>query len=167
MLTLWHNGGKNLVLAALFAAVAVLVLAAAWFTAYFWPNEEPFLPLDFNNPQPVVGTTTLYVGDTVKIHSIKCNTSDIDIQILGEPSFFRRHDGGERVDLYPYRVGGGVADIKAGKCLDRIFTNKLVQVDGTPLAPGDYSVEGINIAIHPKTGQTHSVGWYTEVFTIE
>lgn len=42
---LWQNGGKGLVLSALFAGVAIGSLAAVLFATWVWPDEPIFAPL--------------------------------------------------------------------------------------------------------------------------
>lgn len=137
--------------------IACLILASGYFVLHDRPISPIFIVY---SPQQVL-TPEIKLGQSVKVHAIKCNLTQEDVAAGGitywireSPSYLRIESS--RVEL---KNGEGVA-FRPG-CTERDFENK----PPNGVIVGTWHLEGVNTVKTPY-GLEQSAAWHTESFEV-
>lgn len=118
------------------------------------PLLEPPNPLRYENPQALIGATSILPGGSIRVSAVKCNVSDKDVAVSGWADW---RSGKVAI---PYMEDRPSYIIAANTCITRNFTNK------TParIPPGVWKLVGAD-CIAPEFEVCAE--WETEPFTVE
>lgn len=154
--TLWGNGGKALILAALGAAAAMIIVSVAIVRRHYSTPGE-FAPLEYISPQTIDNPGLMVTqGGSLLVTAVKCNHSSEDVGVDGR-SYWRNLDTG---DLVPKSAVSGA--VRPPGCPTLHYAN-LVPID---LPPGRYQLEGVEVA-DSDDGRVQREAWHTETFVVE
>lgn len=151
----WANGGRWLLLAAIYCALAVFTLIVVLLGALLWPSDSPYAPISYSSPQPITSSRVVSVGGSFTSSTERCNSSSEPVSLLAG-SNYRRIDG--PVDVVPYAVAS--YHVAEPGCITVSYTDRLPP----GVTPGEWILEGRVSA--SQDDQTQVVGWYTESFTV-
>lgn len=150
---LWGNGGKNIIAATLIlGASTIFSLSLIVYTILTLP--EDFHPMNYPNPQRIIGSSTVPQGGTIEVAGTRCINSKNDIGVDAR-SYWRNLDTGK---LTTNHAANGVTRVPG--CVTQKFSND-IPID---LPPGNYHLEGSDTARQGNSTQTE--GWHTEPFTV-
>ncbi len=131
---MWSNGGRQVVLASLIFAVAIVLYVGATIASVI-VRPSPWQPLEDIVPQKVTSAGPVLQGGSVAVTAIKCNRSSQDVAFESK-AYYRNIDTGQ-VTLF--REGQGS---RPPGCTTYQYVNPVPPA----LAPGRYRIEGADIA---------------------
>jgi hypothetical protein len=152
---MFNNGGRALLIAFVYFIGAISVLGVVLLFGILGGNDS-FAPLENQNPQRLIGPTTIEPGGVITNESIKCNVSDQAVSYDSQ-SFL------QGVTDRKVRIKTAEADgvIRPPGCTTAIFKHTVPE----DLPPGVYRYEGTEVA-RSAHNETQVAAWLTDPFTV-